>query len=194
MRILLAHHAPPDTDLAGRQMLVLAGTLQAAGQEARILPIPDSDADRPFRRPSLTPNEDGGQDYCDLTSADLAIHRQMLRRGLDQEVHQFNPHIIHCQHIWVLAHLALESGAPYVITAHSAELDALARDGRYSRFAHQAAENAGRILVATTELATRVGQVFPELKEGVVVIPPTSAARVISVYEAVLRARGVTVD
>jgi hypothetical protein len=191
MRILLAHHAPLGTDSAGSQMSVLAPAVQAAGQETRILPIPASHAEFSAGWPSLTPLETGGPSYCDLTSAELATHRQVLRKLLDHEVHQFNPHIIHCQHVWVLAHLALETGVPYLVTAHDAELDALSRDARYSRLAHQAAENAGRILVAAAELAARVAQVFPECKDRILVVEPSEGDRVVEICRTVLRERGV---
>ena len=52
---------------------------------------------------------------------------------LDTEIADFDPQIIHCHHTWVLGHLALESGVPYVLMAQRDELDELARDERYQR-------------------------------------------------------------
>lgn len=210
MRILLAHHGPLDSDQIGRQVLVLARSLQAAGQDARILTIDDQDsavhdslvirvtagravsgADLPFARPSFASVERGGLDYCDLTDVELDTYRRVLRKRLDNEVHQFNPHVIHCQHIWVLGHLALETGVPYLLTAHAAELDALSSDPRYMRFAHQAAENAGRILASTKDLADRVAAMFPASTDRVRVVKPSCTAEIVEAYQAVLRERGV---
>jgi len=210
MRILLAHDAPLDSDATGSHLASLAALLQGLGHEARILliadrPVSDSKlevvtvvassdnpaADLPFARPAFMPADGRSQDYGALTDSDLVRYRQVLRERLDSQIVEFNPHVIHCQHVWVFAHLILESGAPYVVTAYDAEIDALAHDRRYARFAQEAAENAGRILVASEELAIRVMDTFARPADRVTVVSPAAAGQVVSIYESVLRERGM---
>ena len=50
--------------------------------------------------------------FADLSDDQIVEYRNALRRKLDRCVERFDPHLIHCQHAWLFAHLALESGAP----------------------------------------------------------------------------------
>jgi hypothetical protein len=202
MRILLVHHAllshvSLDGDEAGSQTLTLARLLQAAGHEPRIFAVADERPTPgiphlPFPPPGFSSAAGASREFGDLSIAELDTYRQVLRKRLDQEVHDFNPHVIHCQHVWILGHLALETGAPYVLTAHSAELEAMVRDPRYARFAHQAAENAGRILAAHQQLADRVADVFPESRDRIQVVDATATDEIVDVYRSAMRERGVS--
>ena len=78
-------------------------------------------AELPFDPPGFgTPA--GGQGFADLSDEQLHRLRDTLRQALDQEIADFDPQIVHGQHVWMLGHLALESGVPYVLTARPEEL------------------------------------------------------------------------
>jgi hypothetical protein len=192
MRILLANHVPFDGPEAGPQTRELALRWLEAGEPARCLIVDrqeanhdglavrrvlcrrdDPRAELPFDIPCLISHGGGGPTFDDLTDDQLARYREALRRSLDAEIAEFNPHVVHVQHIWLLAHLALEAGVPYVLTAHGPELAAYRAKARFRRYADEAAENAGRILVANEGLRQEVIATFGEL-EGRIVQPPTA--------------------
>jgi hypothetical protein len=79
---------------------------------------------------------------------------------LDAEVDQFDPHIVHAQHVWVGAQLALETGVPYVASAWSVELAEYDREARYRRWVEQAAENAARVLAEDEIVMQRFATTF----------------------------------
>ncbi len=189
MRILLANHVPFDGPEAGPQTRELALRWLEAGERARCLIVDrkevnhdglavrrvlcrpdDPRAEIPFDIPRLISHE-GGPTFDDLTDEQLARYREALRRSLDAEIAEFNPHVVHVQHIWLLAHLALEAGVPYLLTAHGPELAAYRAKARFRRYADEAAENAGRILVANEGLRQEVIATFGEL-DGRIVQPP----------------------
>ena len=64
-----------------------------------------------------------------------------------------------------------ETGVPYVLNAWPEELADYARDRRYQSLADQAAENAGRILVADEAMSQRVGRSFESAAERTMVMP-----------------------
>src|SRR4029079_10134825 len=109
-------------------------------------------ADLPFEFPCFTPHPRSGQLFSTLSDAQLAQYREVLRLALDDEVDEFDPHIVHAQHIWVLGHLALEAGVPYVLSTDGTELACLAADSRYARLSQEAAENASRLVIANSAL------------------------------------------
>jgi len=133
----------------------------------------DPAADLPFEVPQFgaPAPASAGNAFLRLTAEQLAQYRQQLRRRLDGQVEQFDPHVIHAQHIWVLAQLAVETGVPYLISAWGPELVDGQVDPRYAPLAEQAAVNAGRILVPDASMLARVEQSF-ELDAGRALIAP----------------------
>lgn len=124
----------------------------------------------------------GATTFAALSDKELAQHRGVLRQALDDEVHRFHPHLIHVQHLWLFAHLALESGAPYVVEVFGPEL---AHDRRVRHLIEQAAENAGRLFVSHEGLRTELHDRFELAPERILGTMPT-AASMASVYEAML--------
>ena len=150
MRVLVTHHFPFDACASGRYSHELAASLLAAGHEVRCLivdavgngsePFPvrrmvcralDPLADLPFDVPCFASEPLGSQTFEGLSSQQLADYREKFRRLLDREVEDFDPHLIHAQHIWVQGQLALETGVSYLLTAWGAELASYEADPRY---------------------------------------------------------------
>lgn len=174
MRVLLTNHHPLAGSGAGAYIDQLARALVNAGHEVRCLLV-DQDshsqlaqpdpcpvrrivcrrdmprADLDFDLPMLVPRGNGTQSFAQLSDDELLRYRDTLRRGLDREVAEFDPQIIHCQHAWLFAQLALESGVPYVVTAHGEELS-VGDDPRFAPLLAEAAENAGCLITATQAL------------------------------------------
>jgi hypothetical protein len=178
MRVLLTSHFRLDIVPSGRFVSSLANRLQALGHHVRVLAASEFD------------------DFAtSLTEHELASSRETLRKAFDAEVDAFDPHIVHAQHVWLLAHMALEAGVPYVLTAWGEELAAAETDPRYRQLAQEAAENAGRIFVGSPKLRDEVHRVFGELDHHVVVACPeaeTTAAcadTLVAAYREVLVAR-----
>src|SRR5262249_22584109 len=154
MRVLLTNHLPLDGSSPGETTCELARGLLSAGHQVRCLVVDDvrhgseefgshvrrivcrnqgAGADLPFDFPCFTPHPRSRQLFSALTDVQLVQYRDVLRLALDDEVDEFNPHIVHGQHVWVLGHLALEAGVPYVLSTDGSELACLATDRRYAR-------------------------------------------------------------
>jgi hypothetical protein len=184
MRVLLTNHLPLDGSSSGEITCDLARGLLTAGHQVRCLVVDDArhgseefgsrvrrvvcrqgaaGADLPFDFPCFTPHSRSRQTFSALSDSDLSKYREELRLSLDDEVDEFNPHIVHCQQVWIFGHLALEAGVPYVLSTDGAELPTLSADDRYARLAQEAAENAGRLIVPDEILRERMLTQFGEL-------------------------------
>ena len=192
VRVLIANHLPLDHPAAGMCSADLAARLLTAGHHVRAVVVDgsarptrvdsvptrrvvcdshDAAAELPFSAPRFGDSAGAGPRFADLSDSQFAAYREALRLTLDAEVAAFDPHIIHCEHIWLLGHLALEAGVPYVLTGDAAELIEFETDVRYRRTATEAAENAGRIIVADTELGDSVRTLFGDLEDRIVTVP-----------------------
>jgi hypothetical protein len=218
MRILLTHHLPLEGSATGEAARALARGLAEAGHEVLCLVVEgrhnppgaghgfalervrcspgDPTADLAFDLPGIQPHPFTRLAFEDLSEFQLVEYRNALRRKLDRCVEQLNPHVIHCQHAWLFAHLALESGAPYLVTAQGPDLQIAATTPRYRRLVEQAMENAARILVHNQGVAGEVAKLFPDVQSRVQQVPsPTGDAIATSVkqhldcYKAALNQR-----
>jgi glycosyltransferase involved in cell wall biosynthesis len=191
MRVLLTGHLSFDAWPLGWWMRDLGGALIQAGHEVRGLvaagepagddPFPisrvvcrtgDAAADLDFAPPCFAGEGALEQTFDSLSDAQTGRYRDTWRRRLDREVDGFNPHVIHANHLWWDAQLALETGVPYVVSAWNAELTACADRPRGRAPAQQAAENASRIFVPHRALAAAVQATFAIPLDHVAVLPP----------------------
>ena len=223
MRILFVHHFPLDELPVGPWVDRWAQVLVAEGHEVRALVVDErrragdrirvrrvvcsgveAAADLPYALPRFgsLPPAGGQMTFVGLSDDKIVAYRDALRHHLDAEVDGFDPHVIHAQYIWIAGQLALETGVPYVLNAWGPELLDCAADPRYRRWADQAAENAGQILVPDRPLLEQISVMF-ETQPGALSVmagdllldPPASSpvaeakasAQLIALYE---RARG----
>jgi hypothetical protein len=213
VRILLTNHLPLGDSESGADMLRLARGLARAGHAAWCLvgddrrgvrqedmglqvrrvvfAQDDPEADLAFSLPSLF-TASGSATFGALSDRELAQYREAFRRQMDAAVVALDPQVIHCQHLWLDAHLALETGVPYVATAWGPELDACGADARYQRFVDEAAQNAGRIFLPDAPLHARLPASTPDTAGRVVLLPEPRrdaavyALRMAEHYQAVL--------
>lgn len=203
MRILLTHHLPLAGSATGRCTRTLANALALAGHEVLCLIVEgrrgqatqsdtfaiervrchpgDPRADLAMDLPSLGLHAATRLTFAELRDDQVVEYRNALRRKLDRCIEKFDPHLVHCQHAWLFSHLALESGAPYVISVQGPELRVLREGERYRRLVEQAVENASRVLVTCRSIAAQVGELFPECAGRIQqVLPPIEAPGAVS--------------
>lgn len=214
MRVLLTAQFPLDSSPSERHCRALAEVLQQRGHDVHLLvasddsqpagPFPlrvircrkdDPSADLGFSLPVLAPGPHHGTTFAALSSQQLAEYREQFRQQLDREVAEFDPHIIHCQHVWLEGQLALETGVPYVLTGWEAELTWW-HDPRFHALVEQAAENASRVVVATQALADEFASRAEAVRDRLIVVeelesPGASGAglRMEEVYRAAFQQR-----
>jgi len=196
MRILLTSESPLDDFGSGAFASDLASGLARAGHEVRCLALgrrqaghdelpvrriicgTDPEAHLPWDLPVFEDQPRRGLPFLEFSDEQLIQYRERVRRELDAEVSEFDPHVIHGQHVWVQGELILETGVPYVLTAHVTELRACERDDRFRPLAEQAAENAGRVITGDSRLRSRLLRLYTHVEpSSVMVIPlPVDAA------------------
>lgn len=114
--------------------------------------------------------QDAGHDLRELvphhTDAGKGVDpfRTLMRRRLDIEIIDFDPQVIHVHGLGVLGHLALESGAPYVVSAFAEELSLVQAESTECQHAQEAIENAGCVIVDGDETRRAIEDLFGEVQ------------------------------
>ncbi|HUY91982.1 MAG TPA: glycosyltransferase family 4 protein [Pirellulales bacterium] len=158
MRILLANQRPFRGAERGLPFAELDSALAAAGHQVRRLAVGSPDSE------------------VQLSDQELTAYRDVLRQALDAEIDAFDPHIVHAQPIGILAHLALEAGVAYLLTASGMELPVDRLDPRLQRFTVQAAENASRIVAVSDAVRAAMIAAFGDLDGRIITMAPALAA------------------
>lgn len=77
-----------------------------------------------------------------------------------EEAERFEPDVIHAQHLWITPYAAMQTGIPYVITAHGTDLKGFVKDERYHPYALEAAAGAGRIITISKQVDEEVHRLY----------------------------------
>lgn len=190
MRVLLTNDVPSEGTASGADTMCLAQGLQAAEHAVHCLLLDNEprssdpfsarrlicDLDRDtadlfFPPPTFSATAVDSFVFSDLTDEQVAEYREVYRRALEEEVDKFDPQIIHCQHAWLQANLALETGVPYVLTARWKNIQGYRSDARFRFWVEQAVENAARVVVHNHFMAGQVKETFEIDNDRIVVIP-----------------------
>lgn len=113
---------------------------------------------------------DAGHDLRELVPHDtdagkgLDDFRARMRGRLDTEIRGFDPQIIHIHGLGVLGHLALESGAPYVISVFADELARAQGESTWRSHIQEAMENAGCVIVDSEETRRVIETMFGDVQ------------------------------
>jgi len=82
----------------------------------------------------------------------------------------FRPDIVHVQHIWILAYLALKHGVPCVITAHGTDLMGYEKWPQFHHYAHNAVEDCGRVISISKDSYRSTIELFPQVKDKILLL------------------------
>ncbi len=166
MRVLIPNHFPLEGSGSGIYTQNVAREITNKGHEAlAITPAHDEQEGFPFEVRTILFTADGAEDssegrlpfnfpcftthplstttFGDLDDAQRQAYVQAFQAAIDSVVLEWNPDLIHAQHMWVTGYAAHKAEVPYVVTAHGTDLmgfrkyedwKAMAMEG--TRYAH----------------------------------------------------------
>jgi len=124
----------------------------------------------PFNFPCFTTHPRSTMTFFDLDDIQLEMYLAAFRRAIKRAIEEFKPDIIHGQHIWLLSWLAIETGIPYVVTAHGTDLMGYQKGDRFRKYADEAALGAKRIITISNDNNKLVRELFPASSDRVVLM------------------------
>ena len=115
----------------------------------------------PFNFPCFTTHPRSTMTFFDLDENQLEAYLSAFDKAIKKAVEEFEPDVIHAQHIWLLSWLAKKTGVPYVITAHGTDLMGYQHGARFREYADEAAAGAKRIITISNDNDELVKELFP---------------------------------
>lgn len=187
MKVLLINHFPLQGSGSGIYTLNIAGELLKAGHEVFVIDIDNviDNTDYSFRRktiicdetknnkpdlkfnfPCFTTHPRSNLTYYDLSDRQIKIYADTFIKITQQVVVDFQPDIIHAQHLWITPYAAMKSGIPYVVTVHGTDLMGFKKDKRYHKYALDGANNAAKVITISRQVNNDTLELFnlPEEK------------------------------
>ncbi|MCD4820324.1 MAG: glycosyltransferase family 4 protein [Candidatus Cloacimonetes bacterium] len=173
MRILLINHFPLQGSGSGIYTLNIASELIKLNHEVFVIDIDNvldtnnysfrrrtimcdksinKDADLPFNFPCFTTHPRSLKTYYDLSDHEIEEYIATFQRTTDEICQDFQPDLIHAQHLWITPYVAAKTGIPFVITVHGTDLMGFEKDERYHKFVFEAAEKAKYIITISNQV------------------------------------------
>lgn len=187
MKVLIINHFPIEGSGSGTYTRNIAVSLLKKGHEvgvvfpentteydkipgASMYPVYFTDKEEisgaiPFNFPCFTTHPRSIMTFYELTDEQLDMYIGAFKNTLKKAIAEFQPDLIHGQHIWVLSWLAAISGVPCVITAHGTDLMGYKKSERFRTYAEKAATGAKRIITISTDNNELVREIFPKSKD-----------------------------
>lgn len=216
MRVLLPNHFPLEGSGSGIYTQNVAREITNKGHEAlaitpahdeqggfpfevrTILFAPDATEDiserrLPFNFPCFTTHPLSTTTYADLDNGQRHAYVQAFQAAIDSAVSEWNPDVIHAQHLWVTSYAAHNTGVPYVVTAHGTDLMGFRKYEKWKELALEGTQHAHTVIAISRQVARdtmklyaipeeRVHIVMNGFNEAIFHVMPVKRAEVLAKY------------
>lgn len=192
MRVLLINHFPLQGSGSGIYTMNIAQELIKEGHEVFVIDIDNQydTSDYPFQRrtilcdetknlnpdlkfnfPCFTTHPRSTNTYYNISDDKLEQYVKIFIEITKEVVIEFKPDIIHAQHLWITPYAALQTGVPYVVTAHGTDLMGFRKDERYHKYALEGAKKASRIITISRQVHNDTLELYKLPEEQLILNP-----------------------
>lgn len=106
--------------------------------------------------PCFTSHPRSHNTFYNLSDEQIVEYINAFTRVTEKAVCEFEPDIIHAQHLWLTPYVAGKFNVPYVITAHGTDLKGFVKDARYHEYALEGAERAKLVITISKQVDEEV--------------------------------------
>ena len=187
MKILMINHFPLAGSGSGTYTKNLAVHLAEMGHEVAVL-LPENTEDfeevswvrlipvyftpedgsaapegaLPFNFPCFTTHPRSTQTFGDLSEEQLSAYISAFRAALKKEIDEWQPDLIHGQHVWILSSLAADFDVPLVLTAHGTDLVGYDAWPKFRSYAEKAMTACRKVISISRDNMKLLEERFPE--------------------------------
>ncbi len=190
MKILIATQFYIEGSGSGIYVQNIAREFQDAGHEVRVLscdkgpvggkPYPvrtivfdregKGQGDLNFDIPYFTTHPASNQTFYDLDDAQFNEYVKVLGDTLKDEMDQFKPDVVHCQHASIFSYHLAKLGVPYVITLHGTGLMGFKKEPRFYDMVMEGARGAYKIISISRQVTDEAVELLKIPQEKIVLI------------------------
>lgn len=125
----------------------------------------------PLMIPDPNPRNESGVTFKDLSFEQFNLYQSEFKTQIKKVIDEFQPDIIECQHIWLMAHVIHELGVPYCVTAHHSDQMGYEYDARMQPFAQSAAIYAKYVFTISEYVHKEVLELYDVPADKVILLP-----------------------
>lgn len=180
MKILLVNHFPLEGSGSGVYTKNLAKALARKGHDVKVIfpehydvqcedfqsrvilfsNLANTKYDLDFNFPCFTSHPRSTTTYYELTGHQIDSYVDAFIRVTEEEVKNFQPDIIHAQHLWITPYVASKMGVPYVVTAHGTDLKGFVKDDRYHKYALEGGKKANKVITISKQVDMETEELY----------------------------------
>ncbi|MEE9512449.1 MAG: glycosyltransferase [Anaerolineales bacterium] len=183
MRILIPNHFPLEGSGSGIYTQNIAREIAKKGHKAlAITPAHDEQEGFPFEVRTILFTADGAESeggprlpfnfpcftthplstatFADLDDDQRQAYVQAFQTAIDAAVLDWNPDLIHAQHLWVTGYAAHRAEMPYVVTAHGTDLMGFRIYEDWKAVALDGAQHAQTVIAISKQVARETIELY----------------------------------
>ncbi len=180
MRVLLINHFPLEGSGSGIYTQNVADVLLKLGHEVMVI-APDhkqvtnkdflvrsiifsngvnKNFHLPFNFPCFTTHPFSNTTFYELTDTQISDYTNTFLDFIYKAKEDFNPDIIHAQHLWVSSYCAKKTGIPFCTTCHGTDLIGFRKGKRYRNMTIDAVKSASFIIAISNQVKKDILNLF----------------------------------
>lgn len=125
----------------------------------------------PLMIPDPHPRNPSGLTFKDLSEQQLRLYMDEFKEKIKAVIAEFQPDVIECQHVWLMAYVISELGLPYIVTAHNSDQMGYEFDPRMRKFAANAAKNAKYIFSISNMVSNKAQELYKVDRNKIILLP-----------------------
>lgn len=123
-----------------------------------------------FNFPCMDPHPRSGFLYEEMTDLQIEQYENAFKKVIEQEIIEFNPDVIHAQHIWVISSVLEEYNIPIIITSHGSDVMGYKESNKFHEHVKKAAKDCKKIITISNYNKEEVNAILPEYKNKITTI------------------------
>lgn len=123
-----------------------------------------------FNFPCMDPHPRSGFLFEDMTDLQIAQYENAFKKTVEQEIIEFNPDIIHAQHIWIISSVLEEYNIPIIITSHGSDIMGYNESDKYHKHVKKAAKDCKKIIAISNHNKEEISAIFSEYSNKIITI------------------------
>ena len=123
-----------------------------------------------FNFPCMDPHPRSSFLFEDMTNKQIEQYENAFKEAVEQEIKDFNPDIIHAQHIWIISSVLEQYNKPIIITSHGSDIMGYNESEKYHKHVKKAANDCKKIVAISNHNKKEIISNFNECSEKVVTI------------------------
>ena len=123
-----------------------------------------------FNFPCMDPHPRSSFLFEDMTDLQIEQYENAFRLAIEEEIKEFNPDVIHAQHIWIISSILDKYNLPIIITSHGSDILGYYESDKFHNHFRKAAKDCKKIVAISNYNKEEIETIFNEYSDKIITI------------------------